>query len=174
MVAGFVLRGLPLLVWINTWPCVRDECIRIIIYGSRIRTTFNYARTIINTGFVHFNDPVNNPSGNVADLIEFDADTVTNFTAGSTIQQRNRAFLENLAASGNPASAQNIMLVDSAAEIAATNLSAVGESWVAFANDTGSILYSQNGNFANNAEEIGQINGSDPAFFFSEKNVVVV
>ena len=131
-------------------------------------------RTIINTGFVHFNDPVNNPSGNVADLIEFDADTVTNFTAGSTIQQRNRAFLENLAASGNPASAQNIMLVDSAAEIAATNLSAVGESWVAFANDTGSILYSQNGNFANNAEEIGQINDSDPAFFFSEKNVVVV
>ena len=26
MVAGFVLRGLPLLVWIQTWPCVRDEC----------------------------------------------------------------------------------------------------------------------------------------------------
>ncbi|MEC8381623.1 MAG: glycosyltransferase family 39 protein [Myxococcota bacterium] len=26
MVAGFVLRGLPLLIWINTWPCVRDEC----------------------------------------------------------------------------------------------------------------------------------------------------
>ena len=26
MVAGFVLRALPLLVWINTWPCVGDEC----------------------------------------------------------------------------------------------------------------------------------------------------
>ena len=26
MVAGFILRVVPLLVWINTWPCVRDEC----------------------------------------------------------------------------------------------------------------------------------------------------
>ena len=50
------------------------------------------------------------------------------------------------------------------------------KSWVALDNVTGDLFFSQDGNFAANAEQIGNINfvGNDPTEFLSNRNVNVV
>ena len=131
--------------------------------------TDNNANNVAN--FVAFLDTTNNPTQNEHDKLEFDADTVTNFNAGVTVQQKTFAQLEPLL--GTPA-ADNHMLVD--ADPDNQDLSQHGKSWVALDNVNGELFYSQDGNFAANAELIGTITfvNNDPAEFLSRQNVTVI
>ena len=131
-------------------------------------TTDNNANNI--TNFVAFLDAANNPTQNSHDKLEFDADTVTNFQAGTTVQQKTFAQLQAILGSG---AANNHMLVD--ADPDTRDLSVHGKSWVALDNVTGDLFFSQDGNFAANAEQIGNINFvSNPTEFLSNRNVNVV
>ena len=123
------------------------------------------------TNFVAFLDAANNPTQNSHDKLEFDADTVTNFQAGTTVQQKTFAQLQAILGTG---AANNHMLVD--ADPDTRDLSVHGESWVALDNVTGDLFFSQDGNFAANAEQIGNINfvNNDPTEFLSNRNVNVV
>ena len=96
---------------------------------------------------------------------------MTNFNAGVTVQQKTFAQLEPLL--GTPA-ADNHMLVD--ADPDNQDLSQHGKSWVALDNVNGELFYSQDGNFAANAELIGTITfvNNDPAEFLSNQNVTVI
>ena len=124
------------------------------------------------TNFVAFLDSVNNPNNNRHDKLEFDADTVTNFNAGVTVEQKTFAELQPLL--GTPA-ADNNMLVQ--ADPQNENLSLHGKSWIALDNTDGLLYYSQDGNFAVNAQTIGQItflNNNDATEFLSTENVTII
>ena len=121
------------------------------------------------TNFVGFLDAANNPTRTVHDILEFDDDTVTNFTAGATIQQKNFNQLQNLL--GTPA-ADNHILFDANTN---RNLAAHGKSWIAINTGTGAVLFSQDGNFAANAEQIGTITFTGAAAdFLSNEQITVV
>ena len=122
------------------------------------------------TNFVAFLDAANNPTQNSHDKLEFDSDTVTNFQAGTTVQQKTFAQLQAILGTG---AANNHMLVD--VDPDTRDLSVHGKSWVALDNVTGDLFFSQDGNFAANAEQIGNINFvSNPNEFLSNRNVNVV
>ena len=123
-------------------------------------------------GFVGFLNTAQNPNQNVHDLLEFDADTVTNFTAGTTVQQKTFEQLEDILGT---ARANNHMLVDN--NVTNHDLSEHGESWIALDLTNGDLFFAQDGNFQDNAEQIGEINfasGGSTADFLSDRNVVVV
>ena len=128
--------------------------------------------TDIDQGFVGFLNTAQNPNQNVHDLLEFDADTVTNFTAGTTVQQKTFDQLENILGT---ARANNHMLVDE--DVLDYDLSEHGESWVALDLDSGELYFAQDGNFEDNGVAIGEIDfasGGSTADFLSDRNVVVV
>jgi len=131
--------------------------------------TANNANNV--TNFVAFLDTANNANQNSHDKLEFDADTVTNFNAGVTVEQKTFAQLEPLLGT---AAADNNMLVDANPD--AQDLSLHGKSWIALDNVNGELFYSQDGNFAANAQLIGTIAfvNNDPAEFLSTENVTVV
>lgn len=126
--------------------------------------------------FIAFLDTRNNPNQNAHDKLEFDADTVTNFRAGATIQQKTFNQLENLLGTNQ---ANNHMLVDQ--NIIFKDLSFHGKSWIALETDgfngPGGLYYSQDGNFRENAEFIGKISfgfGGGVFDFLANQNVTVV
>lgn len=126
--------------------------------------------------FIAFLDTRNNPNQNAHDKLEFDADTVTNFRAGATIQQKTFNQLENLLGTNQ---ANNHMLVDQ--NIIFKDLSFHGKSWIALETDgfngPGGLYYSQDGNFFRNAEFIGKISfgfGGGVFDFLANQNVTVV
>ena len=126
----------------------------------------------IDQGFVGFLNTAQNPNQNVHDLLEFDADTVTNFTAGTTVQQKTFEQLEDILGT---ARANNHMLVDN--NVTDIDLSEHGKSWIALDLDTEKIYFAQDGNFDDNGVEIGEItfaSGGSTADFLSDRNVVVV
>ena len=123
-------------------------------------------------GFVGFLNTAQNPNQNVHDLLEFDSDTVTNFTAGTTVQQKTFDQLEDILGTTR---ANNHMLVDD--NVTNKDLSEHGKSWIALDLGSGELYFSQDGNFNNNAVEIGEISfasGGSTADFLSNQNVVVV
>ena len=123
------------------------------------------------TNFVGFLDTANNPTGDRHDQFEFDAGTVTNLTAGTTVQGKTVAQLQALVGT---AAADNHMIVDSAANIAAANFSAHGESWVAYDPVGGDLLYSPDGNFTANSADIGNIALVTADTFLAEQQVTVI
>ena len=131
--------------------------------------TANNANNV--TNFVAFLDDVNNAGRIRQDKLEFDADTVTNFNAGVTVQQKTFAELQDLLGT---AAADNTMLVDANPEN--QDLSNHGKSWVALDNANGKLFYSQDGNFAVNAQQIGAITflNNDATEFLSTQNVTVI
>ena len=131
-------------------------------------TSFNNQNSVKN--FVGFLDAANNPTRTVHDILEFDDDTVTNFTAGATIQQKTFAQLQNLLGT---AQADNHILFDATPNT--FNLAAHGKSWIAIDNGSGEIFFSQDGNFAANAEPIGKITFTGlPNDFLSNQQITVV
>ena len=73
------------------------------------------------------------------------------------------------------ARADNHMLVDD--NVTNQDLSEHGKSWIALDLNDGNLYFSQDGNFNNNAVDIGDIDfasGGSPADFLSDRNVVVV
>ena len=123
------------------------------------------------TNFVGFLDTANNPTGDRHDQFEFDAGTVTNLTAGTTVQGKTVAQLQALVGT---AAADNHMIVDTAANIAAANFSAHGESWVAYDPVGGDLLYSPDGNFTANSADIGNIALVTADTFLAEQQVTVI
>ena len=153
---------------VDTMDLVADNDSTDIISYQDIITDAN-ANNV--TNFVGFLDAVNNPSQNSHDKLEFDADTVTNFQAGTTVKQKTFAQLQPLLGTGE---ANNHMLVDN--NPLARDLSMHGKSWVALDSATGELFFSQDGNFNGNAEKIGEIDfaNNDPTKFLSNRNVTVV
>ena len=123
------------------------------------------------TNFVGFLDTANNPTGDRHDQFEFDAGTVTNLTAGTTVQGKTVAQLQALVGT---AAADNHMIVDSAFNIGNANFSAHGESWVAYDPVGGDLLYSPDGNFVDNNDVIGNIALVTADTFLAEQQVTVI
>jgi hypothetical protein len=91
------------------------------------------------------------------DLVEFDAATFTNYTAGTNVIQVNA----NQAATAAAAQAgKNMFVVDTIANIQNLNASAQGTSWLAYATDISKVVYANNGDFTGfNYEVIATLNG---------------
>ncbi|MEB3246832.1 MAG: hypothetical protein VKJ63_03095, partial [Synechococcus sp.] len=66
------------------------------------------------------------------------------------------------------------MIVDTAANIAAANFSAHGESWVAYDPVGGTMFYSPDGNFTANSADIGNIALVTADTFLAEQQVTVI
>ena len=130
-----------------------------------------FDQTTVN-GFVGFLDTANNPTGTQHDKIEVDAGTVTNLTAGATVQGKNVAQLTALL--GTP-EANNHIIVDNFGNISAANLSAHGTSWMAYGTDTGDLYFAPDGNFVN-TEVVAAITfvGADDAHFLPDQNLTVI
>ena len=122
--------------------------------------------------FVGF-DNADNAAEDQHDILEFDAITNTNFTAGVPVIQRTVDQVTNVLGENG---ANNVFLVDTAAAIANADLRQHNTSWLAL-DDTGALLYSADGNFAN-AEQIGSLTfgGTNGAFtdFIASENVSIV
>lgn len=103
------------------------------------------------------------------DTLEFNASTFTNYTAGTNVTQVDAT---QAAASAAAQAGLNMFVVDTAANIANLNASAQGTSWLAYATDTESILYANNGDFSNSqttAQLVGVANNFD-----ATRNVSIV
>ena len=122
--------------------------------------------------FVGFGN-TDNAAEDQHDILEFDAITNTNFTAGAPVIQRTVDQVTNVLGQNG---ANNVFLVDTAAAIANADLRQHNTSWLAL-DDTGALLYSADGNFAN-AEQIGSLTfgGTNGAFtdFVASENVSIV
>ena len=122
--------------------------------------------------FVGFGN-ADNAAEDQHDILEFDAITNTNFTAGAPVIQRTVDQVTNVLGQNG---ANNVFLVDTAAAIANADLRQHNTSWLAL-DDTGALLYSADGNFAN-AEQIGSLTfgGTNGAFtdFLASENVSIV
>ena len=122
--------------------------------------------------FVGFGN-ADNAAEDQHDILEFDAITNTNYTAGAPVVQRTVDQVTNVLGQNG---ANNVFLVDTAAAIANADLRQHNTSWLAL-DDTGALLYSADGNFAN-AEQIGSLTfgGTNGAFadFVASENVSIV
>ena len=122
--------------------------------------------------FVGFGN-ADNAAEDQHDILEFDAITNTNYTAGAPVVQRTVDQVTNVLGQNG---ANNAFLVDTAAAIANADLRQHNTSWLAL-DDTGALLYSADGNFAN-AEQIGSLTfgGTNGAFadFVASENVSIV
>ena len=114
----------------------------------RTITTFNDRDNITN-----FAGAQNNAN---YDVLEFDAITFTNYTAGTDVQVVNAA---QAAAAASAGAGQNMLVVDTFANIRGLNASAQGTSWIAYANDTERAYYSANGDFSQEFQNIAFLNG---------------
>lgn len=112
------------------------------------------------TGFVGANT-----NAAAADLLVFDAATFTTYTAGTPVQQANQA-------TANASNTSNLFIVDTDANIKATN-TLTGQGTLALRNDAvGTLYYSSNGDFTSNAVDIGTIN--DFANFAAVQNTEII
>ena len=122
--------------------------------------------------FVGFGN-ADNAAEDQHDILEFDAITNTNYTAGAPVVQRTVDQVTNVLGQNG---ANNVFLVDTAAAIANADLRQHNTSWLAL-DDTGALFYSADGNFAN-AEQIGSLTfgGTNGAFadFVASENVSIV
>ena len=123
------------------------------------------------TGFVGFNNPVNiNKKSH--DLLEFDEQTFTNYSANQKVEQTTVAAIQATSTSGNKNPAENKFIVDTVANINNANLSNTGVRNILALSDAGVVAFSQNGNFKNNFTVIGTI--TDFSNFVAAENVVIV
>ena len=104
-----------------------------------------------------------NANANAADLLRFDAATFNTYTAGTAVNQLD-------ADAANTSQVSNLFIVDNTANILNVNTQ-TGEGTLALDENNGTILYSNNGNFAN-AVDIGTID--DFANFVASANVEIV
>ena len=111
------------------------------------------------TGFVGANT-----NANAADLLLFDAATFSTYTAGNDVQQID-------ATTANASSASNLFIVDTAAAIAGVNTQ-TGQGTLALEDNTGTLLYSSNGDFTSNSVDIGSID--DFANFVAAQNTQII
>ena len=111
------------------------------------------------TGFVGANT-----NANAADLLLFDAATFSTYTAGNDVQQID-------ATTANASSASNLFIVDTAAAIAGVNTQ-TGQGTLALEDNTGTLLYSSNGDFTSNSVDIGSID--DFANFVAKDNTQII
>jgi len=94
------------------------------------------------------------------DILEFDAATYTNYTAGGDVQVVNAAQAAAAAGAQTPAG-QNMFVVDTFQAIVGLNASGQGTSWLAYAHDNDRVYYSSNGDFSQERERIVLLDGVD-------------
>ena len=98
----------------------------------------------------NFAGAVNNATN--FDVLQFDAATHTNYTAGTAVQVVTAAQAAAAAAVG---AGQNMFVVDTFNEIVNLNVSGQGTSWLAYAHDFGQALFtSANGDFNQERQQI--------------------
>lgn len=129
----------------------------------RTVTSFNDRDTIAN-----FAGEGNNAN---FDLLEFDALTFSNYTAGGPVQQVTAAQAADAASVG---AGQNMFVIDTFANIAGLNASGQATSWLAYANDTGRLYYSANGDFSQEREQIAFLQGFANTNNFTAENIAIV
>ena len=106
----------------------------------------------------NFAGAVNNAAN--FDVLQFDAATHTNYTAGTAVQVVNAAQAAAAAGAQTPAG-QNMFVVDTFQAIVGLNASAQGTSWLAYAHDNDRVYYSSNGDFSQERERIVLLDGVD-------------
>ena len=105
------------------------------------------------------------------DLLEFDALTFSNYTAGGPVQEVTAAQAAQSAAVG---AGQNMFVIDTFANIAGLNASGQGTSWLAYANDTGRLYYSANGDFSQERDQIAFLQGFANTNNLTAENIAIV
>ena len=132
----------------------------------RTVTSFNDRDTIAN-----FAGAGNNATN--FDLLEFDALTFSNYTAGGPVQQVTAAQAALSAGAQTPAG-QNMFVIDTFANIAGLDASGQATSWLAYANDTGRLYYSANGDFSQEREQIAFLQGFANTNNLTAENIAIV
>ena len=124
------------------------------------------------TGFTGFFN-ADNRNGKRHDLLEFDADTFTNFSANSQVEEVQANDLVAAFLRGEQNVAKNKFIVDTDRAINNGELAIIGgKDLLALATDTGELYYSRNGNFARNGVVVATID--DAANFAANENVSIV
>ena len=124
------------------------------------------------TGFLGFNN-AENTNGKRHDLLEFDAETFTNFSANSEVEEVDVDDLVAAFLRGEENPSKNKFIVDTDNDITNSDLGIIGgKDLLALANDTGNLYYSRNGNFDTNGVVIATID--DFANFAANENVSII
>jgi len=109
---------------------------------------------------------------NTFDLIEIDAATFTNYTAGRPVQQQNAAFIN-----ANTNLSNTVVTVLNEADLSqgtGFNFDNNGNGILGFAADTGTLLYSESGNFSADAQELLEIGGREGGNFVPTRQINVI
>ena len=114
--------------------------------------------TVIGGIFRGFNE-LDAKATNTFDLIEIDAATFSNYTANKAVQQLD---IDDIVISTNLSN--TVVEANTQAELEAQNFDNNGNGILGFAGDTGTLFYSESGNFAADAQELLDL--SRPALNF--------
>ena len=106
---------------------------------------------------------------NTFDLIEIDAATFTNYNAEQAVQQRDFNAINNTTSLSN-----TVVTADTQAALELSNFDNNGNGILGFAADTGTLLYSESGNFSADAQELLQIGGAEGGNFVPTRQINVI
>ena len=126
---------------------------------------------VVFDSFQGFNN-VNAQALNTFDLIEIDAATFTNYTARQSIQQQD---VFNINASTNLSNTiVTTISENNLAQGTGFNFDNNGNGLLGFAADTGTLIYSESGNFRADAQELLQIGGAEGGNFVPARQINVI
>ena len=124
--------------------------------------------TILFNSFQGFNN-ANAQALNSFDLLEIDAATFSNYTAGQAIQQQDRNLINNSTNLSN-----TVVTAATQAGLESENFDNNGDGVLGFAADTGMLLYSASGNFSRDAQELLEIGAVEGANFVPTRQINVI
>ena len=125
--------------------------------------------TIVLNSFQGFNN-ANARSLNTFDLIEIDAATFTNYSAGQPVQQQTLAAA-NISATDL---SNTVVTSTSQAALELADFDNKGNGILGFAADTGTLLYSASGDFSADAQELFSIGATEGANFVPTRQINVI